>query len=103
MQVFHTAGAPPSSGSTIFATIGCTTNRRLALTKAVKANNTVRRLTREIYAERGKSCDSRSRGAEFGRSELERPLVGRILRCRSRLILGHAAMEGCADLFRRRV
>ena len=35
MQVFQTIGEPPSSGSTIFATIGCTKKSRNALTNSV--------------------------------------------------------------------
>jgi hypothetical protein len=31
MQVLHTAGAPPSKGSTNLAIIGCTQNSRKAL------------------------------------------------------------------------
>jgi hypothetical protein len=38
MQAFHTAGLPPSNGSTIFPTIGWTMNNSEALTKRVAAN-----------------------------------------------------------------
>ncbi len=37
MQVFHTAGVPPSLGNTILAIIGWTRNSKLALTKSVQA------------------------------------------------------------------
>jgi hypothetical protein len=39
MQVFHTAGVPPRWGRIIFPTIGCTSNKRVALTNSVKAKN----------------------------------------------------------------
>ena len=35
MHVLHTAGVPPSSGSTILPTIGCTTNNSPAPRKMV--------------------------------------------------------------------
>jgi hypothetical protein len=40
MQVFQTAGDPPSDGNTIRAIIGCTRKRRNALTKSVTVNKT---------------------------------------------------------------
>jgi hypothetical protein len=39
MQVVHTAGAPPRSGSTIFANIGWTRKSRKALTNSAVANS----------------------------------------------------------------
>src|SRR5207245_11496421 len=39
MQVLQTAGVPPNSGRTILPTIGCTRNKRNALTKRVAAKN----------------------------------------------------------------
>jgi hypothetical protein len=39
MHVFHTVGVPPSNGSNILATIGCTQNRSKALTNNVVAKN----------------------------------------------------------------
>ncbi len=42
MQVFQTIGAPPSMGSTIFATIGWTRNSRNALTNKVDVNSTTK-------------------------------------------------------------
>jgi len=41
MHVFHTAGVPPSSGNSIFATIGCTEKSNAALTNNVIPNNSV--------------------------------------------------------------
>lgn len=38
MQVFHTAGVPPSSGNRILPNIGCSTNIRVALVNKVPAN-----------------------------------------------------------------
>ena len=38
MQVFHTAGVPPSSGSTMRPNIGCTRNSRNALVKMAAVN-----------------------------------------------------------------
>jgi hypothetical protein len=40
MQVFQTAGVPPSRGSAIFANMGCTMKRRAAETKTVSENST---------------------------------------------------------------
>src|SRR5207244_10584233 len=39
MQVFHTAGVPPSIGNSSLPIIGWTRNSRVALTNSVKANN----------------------------------------------------------------
>jgi len=39
MQVFQTIGEPPSSGSTILATMGWTRNNRKALTNSVDVNS----------------------------------------------------------------
>src|SRR5688572_27812404 len=39
MQVFHTVGVPPSCGSSIRATIGCTAKSNSALAKRVPAHN----------------------------------------------------------------
>jgi hypothetical protein len=39
MHVFHTAGVPPISGSSILPTIGWTRNSKNALTKRAPANN----------------------------------------------------------------
>jgi len=39
MAVFHTAGEPPSSGSTIFANISSRQKIRTALTMSVRANS----------------------------------------------------------------
>src|SRR5262245_10197986 len=39
MQVLQTAGVPPKRGRTILPTIGCTRNKRNALTKRVAAKN----------------------------------------------------------------
>jgi hypothetical protein len=44
MQVFHTAGVPPSTGNSILAIIGSTEKSNAALTKIVKANRSVRML-----------------------------------------------------------
>ena len=41
MHVFHTAGVPPSSGSSIFAIIGWIEKRSAELTKIVTPNNSV--------------------------------------------------------------
>jgi hypothetical protein len=41
-QVFHTAGDPPRSGSTMRANNGSTQNRRSALVSAVRANRRIR-------------------------------------------------------------
>src|SRR5687767_6904692 len=38
MQVFHTAGEPPSSGSTILPNIGCTRNSSPALVNTAAVN-----------------------------------------------------------------
>lgn len=38
MQVFHTAGVPPSKGSRILPNIGCSTNINVALANRVAAN-----------------------------------------------------------------
>jgi hypothetical protein len=38
MQVFHTAGVPPSTGSSMRAQSGCTTISSPALTSSVTAN-----------------------------------------------------------------
>src|SRR6516164_7333525 len=38
MQVFHTAGVPPSSGRVILPTMGSTRNSRVALQNSVSAN-----------------------------------------------------------------
>jgi hypothetical protein len=38
MQVFHTAGDPPSKGSSILPNMGCNTNISEALTNSVVAN-----------------------------------------------------------------
>jgi hypothetical protein len=46
MQVFQTAGVPPSIGSTIFAIIGCTMKRSDELRKSVAANRTTMRWAR---------------------------------------------------------
>lgn len=46
MQVFHTAGVPPKSGKSIFATIGCTQNKSVALRKSVAAYRSVNALER---------------------------------------------------------
>jgi hypothetical protein len=43
MQVFQTAGTPPSSGKTIFPIMGWTPNDKAALRKSVAENKTVRR------------------------------------------------------------
>jgi len=40
MHVFHTAGVPPSSGSAIFANMGCTMKRRAAEMKTVIEDST---------------------------------------------------------------
>src|SRR5262249_54347119 len=40
MQVFHTAGVPPSSGRIIFPTIGWSKNRSAALKNSVRENST---------------------------------------------------------------
>src|SRR5262249_34874291 len=39
MQVFQTAGVPPSSGSTILAIIGCTRNSSVELRNSVQTNS----------------------------------------------------------------
>ncbi|HUS09219.1 MAG TPA: hypothetical protein VMZ30_02045 [Pyrinomonadaceae bacterium] len=41
MQVFHTAGVPPRTGKSIFATIGCTEKSKAALTNNAMPNNSV--------------------------------------------------------------
>src|SRR5437870_5313031 len=41
MQVFHTAGVPPSSGSTILAIIGWTKNRSVELRNSVTASRII--------------------------------------------------------------
>ena len=46
MQVFHTAGVPPRSGRSIFATIGCTQNKSDALVNNVAAKRSVNALER---------------------------------------------------------
>jgi hypothetical protein len=56
MQVFHTAGVPPSTGSSIFAIIGSTENSKTALTKIVRPKRRVRKLIRvfiNMNAQRG--------------------------------------------------
>lgn len=42
MQVFHTAGVPPSTGNSIFAIMGSTEKSKAALTKIVTAKSSVR-------------------------------------------------------------
>jgi hypothetical protein len=49
MQVFHTAGVPPRSGKTIFATIGCTEKSNAALTNNVSPNKNVSELSPDQY------------------------------------------------------
>src|SRR5262245_40121392 len=41
MQVFQTAGVPPSSGSTILAIIGCTRNSNDELRNSVQMNSRI--------------------------------------------------------------
>jgi hypothetical protein len=45
MQVFHTAGVPPSRGNSIFATIGWTEKSNAALTNNVMPNKNVSELS----------------------------------------------------------
>ena len=45
MQVFHTAGVPPSRGNSILATIGCTEKSNAALTNNVRPNKNVSELS----------------------------------------------------------
>jgi hypothetical protein len=42
MQVFHTAGEPPSNGSISLPNRGCKINIRVALTKSVPANTRIK-------------------------------------------------------------
>jgi hypothetical protein len=42
MQVFQTAGVPPSAGRIILAIIGWTRNSRVALTNSVRAKRTAK-------------------------------------------------------------
>jgi hypothetical protein len=44
--VFHTAGVPPKSGKSIFANIGCTQNKSVALVNSVAAYSRVNALER---------------------------------------------------------
>ena len=52
MQVFHTAGVPPSTGNNIFATIGSTEKSKAALTKIVTAKRAVSELSLEFILDR---------------------------------------------------
>jgi UDP-N-acetylenolpyruvoylglucosamine reductase len=49
MQVFHTAGVPPSIGSTILANMGSTQNKRVALIKRVSAKNATNKTSKEKF------------------------------------------------------
>jgi hypothetical protein len=52
MHVFHTAGVPPSSGSSIFAIIGWIEKRSAELTKIVTPNSSVCGLKTFIASDR---------------------------------------------------
>src|SRR5205085_1297955 len=59
MQVFHTAGDPPSRGRTILPTIGCTRNSRNALTNSVSEKRAGRKKEkRVIIVRRGRNRPS---------------------------------------------
>ena len=46
MQLFHTAGVPPSKGKSNFPNSGCNTNINNALENNVLANNIIKKLER---------------------------------------------------------
>lgn len=48
MQVFQTAGEPPSSGNKILPNIGCSTNINAALVNKVPANKNIRNKLRSV-------------------------------------------------------
>jgi hypothetical protein len=50
MQVFHTAGEPPSKGNKIFPNRGCSTNISDALVNRVIANRKIRDKLRSVFA-----------------------------------------------------
>jgi hypothetical protein len=56
MHVFHTAGVPPSTGSSIFAIIGSTEKSKAALTKIVAAKSRVRELILNLIVDRFPNC-----------------------------------------------
>src|SRR5947207_1316970 len=64
MQVFQTAGVPPSSGSTILPTIGCTKNSRKALVNRVRAKR------RDTTNSGPRTCHTRWPGRVFARMRL---------------------------------
>src|SRR5687768_14707569 len=81
MQVFHTAGVPPRSGSTILAIIGCTTNSSEELRNSVTAKrktihsrgaNTMPGTQSKRAQKRHKNgrffAESRKRNVDFGTS-----------------------------------
>ena len=53
MQVFHTAGEPPSKGNNIFPNKGCRTNISDALINNVPANNIVNDKLWLVFASEG--------------------------------------------------
>jgi hypothetical protein len=51
MQVFQTAGVPPSTGNSIFAIIGSTEKSKAALTKIVAAKSSVSELILDFISD----------------------------------------------------
>ena len=71
MHVLHTAGVPPSSGSTILPTIGCTTNKSPAPRKMVAEYNSSTAVCGPVIVEiAAPLCDSRwsARASSSGRT-----------------------------------